>query len=66
MTTQEVCDALGISLSILRRRVRAGELQPVPKATGQKRAYRLSFLRANIEVLLNASEVGESGFGREA
>lgn len=65
MTTQEVCDALGISLSTLRRRVRSGELKPVPKAPGQKRAYRLNFLRANIEVLLKASEVKENGLGRE-
>jgi len=66
MITQEICDALGISLSTLRRRVRSGELQPAPQAPGQKRAYWLNFLRANIEVLLKASEVEESGFGREA
>ena len=52
MTTKEVCDTLGISLSTLRRRVRTGELKPVPKAPGQKRAYRLQFLRADIERLL--------------
>jgi excisionase family DNA binding protein len=65
MTTQEVCGALGISLSTLRRRIRSGELQPVPKAPGQKRAYRLNFLRANIEVLLKASEIKDSGLRRE-
>lgn len=64
MTTQEVCNALGISLSTLRRRVRSGELKPTAKAPGQKRAYRLNFLRADIEALLNATEVKESGLGR--
>lgn len=57
MTAQEVCDALGISLSTLRRRISSGELKPVPKAPGQKRAYRLSFFRADIEVLLKASDI---------
>jgi len=66
MITQEICDALGISLSTLRRRVRSGELQPAPQAPGQKRAYRLNFLRANTEILLNASGVEVSGFWREA
>lgn len=56
MTTQEVCATLGISLSTLRRRVRTGELKPIPKAPGQKRAYRLQFLRADIERLLIAAE----------
>ncbi len=56
MTTQEVCGALGISLSTLRRRVKAGELKPVPKAPGQKRAYRLQFLRSDIERLVTATE----------
>ncbi len=55
MTTQEVCAVLGISLSTLRRRVKAGELRPAPKSPGQKRAYRLQFLRADIERLLNAA-----------
>lgn len=52
MTTKEVCDTLGISLSTLRRRIKTGELKPVPKAPGQKRAYRLQFLRTDIERLL--------------
>lgn len=65
MTAQEVCDALGISLSTLRRRVSSGELKPVPKTPGQKRAYRLNFLRADIEALLKTSEVKESGLGKE-
>lgn len=56
MTTQEACDALGISLSTLRRRVRAGELKPIPKALGQKRAYRLELLYADIERLLKGAE----------
>lgn len=59
MTTQEVCDALGISLSTLRRRVKSGELKPIPKAPGQKRAYRLHFLHADIECLLKAAQVNE-------
>lgn len=57
MTTQEVCEALGISLSTLRRRVRTGELRPAPKAPGQKRAYRLRFLRADIERVLKAAKI---------
>jgi len=57
MTTQEVCKVLGISLSTLRRRVKAGELKPVPKTPGQKRAYRLEFLQADIEGLLKAAKL---------
>jgi len=56
MTTQEVCKVLGISLSTLRRRIKAGELKPVPKTPGQKRAYRLEFLQADIEGLLKAAK----------
>lgn len=59
MTAQEVCDALGISLSTLRRRVSSGELKPIPKAPGQKRAYRLNFLRADIDSLLKLSAIKE-------
>lgn len=59
MTTQEVCKALGISLSTLRRRVKSGELKPIPKTPGQKRAYRLNFLYEDIEYLLKAAQVSE-------
>jgi excisionase family DNA binding protein len=53
MSTKEVCEVLGISLSTLRRRVRSGELKPLPKAPGQKRAHRLLFVRADIERMLS-------------
>lgn len=56
MTTRETCAALGISLSTLRRRVKSGEIKPVPKAPGQKRAYRLNFLRDDIEKLLESTQ----------
>jgi len=59
MTTQEVCDALGISVSTLRRRVKSGELKPIPKAPGQKRAYRLNFLHDDIEYFLKTAQVNE-------
>jgi excisionase family DNA binding protein len=64
MTTREVCDALGISLSTLRRRIKSGELKPIPKAPGQKRAYRLNFFYADIEVLLRTSKAEENTLGR--
>lgn len=56
MSTQEVCKALGISLSTLRRRVKAGELKPIPKTPGQKRVHRLAFLQSDIESLLVATK----------
>ncbi|WP_425430785.1 helix-turn-helix domain-containing protein [Candidatus Chloroploca asiatica] len=56
MTAKEVCDALGISLSTLRRRIKAGELRPMPKAPGQKRAHRLQFLRTDIESILATTQ----------
>jgi excisionase family DNA binding protein len=59
MTTQEVCNALGISLSTLRRRVKSGELKPIPKAPGQKRAYRLNFLHDDIEYFLKTLQTNE-------
>jgi excisionase family DNA binding protein len=59
MTTQEVCDALGISLSTLRRRVKSGELKPLPKAPGQKRAHRLNFLYDDIEYFLKTTQINE-------
>ena len=65
MTTQEACDVLGISLSTLRRRVKSGELKPVPKAPGQKRAYRLNFLRDDIENLLKSAQANEDELGRK-
>ena len=55
MTAQEVCKVLGISLSTLRRRVSSGDLQPLPKAPGQKRVHRLNFSRADVGKLLQAS-----------
>jgi excisionase family DNA binding protein len=64
MTTREVCDALGISLSTLRRRIKSGELKPIPKAPGQKRAYRLNFLHTDIEVLLKTSKAEDSSLER--
>ena len=56
MTAREVCDALGISLSTLRRRIKTGELKPMPKAPGQKRAYRLKFLRVDVDKVLTTTE----------
>ena len=56
MTTHEVCSTLGISLSTLRRRVKSGELKPIPKTPGQKRAYRLNFLHDDIEDLLKTAQ----------
>ncbi len=63
MSVQEVCEVLGISVSTLRRRVNAGELKPVEKSPGQKRAYRLNFLRTDIEELLKRSRQEQFGSG---
>ena len=64
MTTREVCDALGISLSTLRRRVKSGELRPIPKARGQKRAHRLNFLVDDIEYFIKAVQINEAKSGK--
>ena len=55
MTSAEVCEALGISLRTLRRRVRDGELKPLPKAPGLKRAAALEFRKEDIEAIRNAA-----------
>ena len=39
MSTQEVCEILGISRATLQRRVEAGEIAPLPKKPGQKRNF---------------------------
>lgn len=56
MTAKEVCKALGISLSTLRRRIKTGELVPTPKKPGQKRAYRLEFRRVDVENILKNND----------
>lgn len=65
MTAQEACEALGISLSTLRRRISAGELTPMPKAPGQKRPYRLNFRRADVEALAKEFGANVSGLRSE-
>ena len=65
LTTQEVCDVLGVSLSTLRRRIKSGELKPMPKAPGQKRPYRLNFLRADVEALVQKFESEANSRGSE-
>lgn len=55
MTAKEVCDALGISLMTLHRRINAGEINPLPKNPGHKRHYRLAFNKADIEKILKQS-----------
>lgn len=52
MTSQETCEALGISLATLHRRVAEGELKPLPKAPGAKRHHRLLFLKLDIQQFL--------------
>jgi excisionase family DNA binding protein len=39
MSTQEVCEILGISRATLQRRVETGEIAPLPKKPGQKRNF---------------------------
>ena len=53
MTSAEVCAALGISQPTLSRRVKDGDIIPLPKPVGLKRHYRLRFQRSEIERLLS-------------
>jgi predicted DNA-binding transcriptional regulator AlpA len=48
MLVREVCEALGISRATLNRRIVEGELKPLPKPPGLKKAHRLEFAKAEI------------------
>lgn len=43
MSTEEVCQILGISRATLQRRVQDGEILPLPKKPGQKRNFPRRF-----------------------
>jgi predicted DNA-binding transcriptional regulator AlpA len=49
MSMKEACAALGISEATMYRRIKDGEIKPIPKPSVLKRAHRLEFDRAHIE-----------------
>ena len=51
MTLKEACAFLGVSHMTLYRRMKSGELQALPKNPAHKKAYRVEFLREDIEKL---------------
>jgi len=55
LNAQEMCEALGISMPTLRRRVKAGALHPIEKPKGLLRHHRLRFERAEIERYIKAN-----------
>ncbi len=55
MTAKEVCEALGVSLPTLYRRIAEGDIKPLPKPPGAKKRYRLEFAKSEVERLLRAA-----------
>lgn len=55
MTADEVCKVLRISKMTLYRRIKDGELTPLPKAPGLKRNRPLLFNKADIDKILQGS-----------
>jgi excisionase family DNA binding protein len=51
MTAKEVCEALGISMMTLHRRIAEGEIAPLPKAPALRRRHRLLFRKEDVDRL---------------
>ena len=56
MTTQQVCDYLGMSRRTLNARISAGEIRPLPGNPVLKKQPRNEFDRAAIEAYKEAAE----------